>query len=43
MPQFLASHWWHNGLHSQTALRIRLALLFRRGMVVADVPYWLKD
>ncbi|MGH2522095.1 MAG: APC family permease, partial [Anaerolineales bacterium] len=43
MPQFLASRWWHNILHNQTALLIRLALLFRRGMVVTDVPYRLKD
>jgi hypothetical protein len=43
MPQFLASRWWHNILHNQTALLVRLALLFRRGMVVTDVPYRLKD
>lgn len=43
MPQFLASRWWHNIMHNQTALLIRLALLFRRGMVVTDVPYRLKD
>jgi hypothetical protein len=43
MPQFLASQWWHNILHNQTALLVRLALLFRRGMVVTDVPYRLKD
>jgi amino acid transporter len=43
MPQFLASKWWHNILHNQTALLIRLALLFRRGMVVTDVPYRLKE
>jgi len=43
MPQFLASRWWHTILHNQTALLIRLALLLRRGMVVTDVPYQLKD
>jgi amino acid transporter len=43
MPQFLAHHWWQNILHNQTALLIRLALLFRRGMVVTDVPYRLKE
>lgn len=43
MPQFLAPRWWHNLLHNQTALLIRLALVFRRGMVVTDVPYRLKD
>ena len=43
MPQFLPSRWWHNILHNQTALLVRLALLFRRSMVVTDVPYRLKD
>jgi hypothetical protein len=43
MPQFLPSRWWHNILHNQTALLLRLGLLFRRGMVVTDVPYRLKD
>lgn len=43
MPQFLASRWWHNILHNQTALLVRLALIFRRGLVVTDVPYRLKD
>jgi amino acid transporter len=43
MPQFLASRWWHTILHNQTALLVRLALLFRRGMVVTDVPYRLRD
>jgi hypothetical protein len=43
MPQFLPSRWWHNILHNQTALLLRLSLLFRRGMVVTDVPYRLKD
>jgi amino acid transporter len=43
MPQFLPSRWWHNLLHNQTAFLIRLSLLFRRGMVVTDVPYRLKD
>ncbi len=43
MPQFLAPRWWQNALHNQTALLLRLALLVRRGMVVTDVPYRLKD
>lgn len=43
MPQFLASRWWHNLLHNQTALLVRMALVFRRGFVVTDVPYRLKD
>ncbi|MEP7356999.1 MAG: APC family permease, partial [Anaerolineales bacterium] len=43
MPQFLARRWWQNILHNQTALLVRLALVFRRGMVVTDVPYRLNE
>jgi amino acid transporter len=39
VPQFVPRHWWHNLLHTQTALWLRLALLFRPGIVVIDVPY----
>jgi hypothetical protein len=39
VPQFVPRHWWHNLLHTQTAVLLRLALLFRRGVVVTDVPY----
>ncbi len=39
VPQFVPKRWWHNALHTQTAVLLRLALLFRRGIVVTDVPY----
>ena len=39
VPQFVPKVWWHNLLHTQTAVLLRLALLFRRGVVVTDVPY----
>jgi amino acid transporter len=39
VPQFVPSRWWHNFLHNQTAIMLRLALLFRRGIVIADVPF----
>ncbi len=39
VPQFVPKRWWHNLLHTQTAVLLRLALLFRRGIVVTDVPY----
>jgi amino acid transporter len=39
VPQFVPEHWWTNLLHTQTAVLLRLALLFRRGIVVTDVPY----
>ena len=39
VPQFVPKHWWGNFLHTQTAVLLRVALLFRRGIVVTDVPY----
>jgi len=39
VPQFVPQSWVHNLLHTNTAIWLRLALLFRRGVVVTDVPY----
>ena len=39
MPQFVPRSWWHNVLHNQTAMMLRLALLFRPGIIVTDVPF----
>ncbi|MDD5370503.1 MAG: APC family permease [Anaerolineaceae bacterium] len=39
VPQFVPNHFWNNALHTQTALSLRLALLFRKDIVVTDVPY----
>jgi amino acid transporter len=41
LPEFLPARWWQQLLHNQTALLIKGALLFRRGVVVVDVPYHL--
>jgi hypothetical protein len=41
VPEFVPKHWWQNLLHTQTAVLLRLALIFRRGIVVTDVPYQL--
>ena len=41
LPQFVPARWWENLLHNQTALLLRMALIFRRGTVVTDVPYHL--
>jgi hypothetical protein len=39
VPQFIPHTWWHNLLHTQTATWLRFALLFKRGIVITDVPY----
>jgi hypothetical protein len=39
VPQFVPRKPWHNILHAQTAVTLRLALLFRPGIVITNVPY----
>jgi amino acid transporter len=39
IPEFVATKWWQNLLHNQTALRMKGALLLRPGIVVTSVPY----
>jgi amino acid transporter len=39
VPQFVARKWWHNLLHAQTAVLLRMALLYRPGIVITNVPY----
>ena len=42
LPELVATRWWHQLLHNQTALRLKAALLFRPGTVVVNVPYHLR-
>jgi amino acid transporter len=42
LPEFLPRRWWQHVLHNQTALLVKGALLFRKNIVVTDVPYLLK-
>jgi ABC-type proline/glycine betaine transport system ATPase subunit len=39
VPQFVPRRQWHNILHAQTAVLLRLALLFKPGIVITNVPY----
>jgi amino acid transporter len=39
VPQFVPRRSWHNLLHAQTAMMLRLALLFEPGIVITSVPY----
>ena len=39
VPQFVPGKRWHEVLHAQTAVLLRLALLFRPGIVITNVPY----
>jgi amino acid transporter len=39
VPQFVPRRQWQNILHAQTAVLLRLALLFKPGIVITNVPY----
>ena len=42
VPEFIPARWWQQLLHNQTALLIKGAMLFRKNVVVTDVPYHLR-
>jgi amino acid transporter len=43
VPELVSEHWWEHFLHNHVALRIKAALLFRPGIVVANVPHHLRS
>ena len=43
IPEFVVSSFRHQFLHGQTALLIKRQLLFKKGVVVASVPYHLGE
>ncbi len=42
LPEFVPSRWWEHLLHNQTAFFLKAALLFRPGVIVANVPYHIR-
>ena len=41
IPEFVVDHWYEQALHGQSALALKLSLLFRPNTVVTSVPYHL--
>jgi amino acid transporter len=39
LPEYVPRHWWEKYLYNENARRIREALLGRRNILIADVPY----
>ncbi len=39
IPEYVVGRWWENGLHNQTALRLKARLLFEPGVMVTSVPW----
>jgi hypothetical protein len=42
LPEFIPARWWQLGLHNKTAFLIKGAMLFRKNVIVTDVPYHLR-
>lgn len=43
MPQFITKKWWHVLLHNQTAVFLRFYLIWKKDIVVATLPFHLKE
>jgi hypothetical protein len=43
VPSFVPRRWWNNLLHTQAALMLRMALLFKPGIVITEVPYQVEQ
>ncbi|HEV8207111.1 MAG TPA: APC family permease [Acidimicrobiia bacterium] len=43
IPELVVHHWWQQLLHNQTALWLKVRLLFREGTVVTSVPSQVFD
>ena len=43
VPEFVPTKWWHAILHGNNGLLLKLALLSRRDVIVANVRYYLHD
>ena len=41
IPEFVPKHWWQHLLHNQSSLLLKGALLFKRNVIVTNVPYHL--
>lgn len=42
VPEFVTRKWWQTFLHNQTGLHLKAALLLRKDIVVASVPFHLQ-
>jgi amino acid transporter len=43
VPEYVSTKWWHSLLHGNSGLLLKLALLSRRDVVVANVRYYLQN
>lgn len=42
LPEFVPAKWWQHLLHNQSSLLLKGSLLFKKGIIVTNVPYHLR-
>ncbi len=42
LPEFVPAKWWHQILHNQSSLFLKGHLLFKKNIIVTNIPYHLK-
>jgi hypothetical protein len=42
LPELVTARWWQFLLHNENSLLLEGALLFKKGIVVTNVPYQLE-
>ncbi len=43
IPEFVPLKWWHKLLHNQSGLLLKVALYFRKDVIVTNVQYQLRE
>ena len=43
LPEFVTQKWWTKALHNQNGLLLKWSLLFKKGVVVTNIRYYLED
>jgi hypothetical protein len=43
LPEFVTDKWWTKLLHGHSGLVLKWALLFKKGVVVTNIRYYLDD
>lgn len=43
VPEFVPAKWWHSLLHGNSGLLLKIALLSRKDVIVANVRYYLQE
>ena len=42
LPEFVPKKWWHQALHNQSGIFLKIALMMRRDIVFTNVRYYLE-